>query len=143
MGAVKGFLEYDRKDFPKETIKKRIKHFNEFTNNLKENELKDQGARCMDCGIPFCQSGCPVDNIIPDWNDLVYRGKWEEALSRLKMTNNFPEFTGRVCPAPCENSCVLAINKPAVTIKNIEVAIIEKGYDNDWIAPNPPAVRTE
>lgn len=142
MGAVKGFLEYDRKDFPKETIKKRIKHFNEFTNNLKENELKDQGARCMDCGIPFCQSGCPVDNIIPDWNDLVYRGKWEEALSRLKMTNNFPEFTGRVCPAPCENSCVLAINKPAVTIKNIEVAIIEKGYDNDWIAPNPPAVRT-
>lgn len=142
MGAVKGFLEYDRKDFRKEAVKKRIKHFKEFSGNLKEEELKAQGARCMDCGIPFCQSGCPVDNIIPDWNDLVYRGKWEEALSRLKKTNNFPEFTGRVCPAPCESSCVLAINKPAVTIKNIEVSIIEKGYNNNWISPNPPSVRT-
>lgn len=142
MGAVKGFLEYDRKDFQKEEIKKRIKHFKEFTLNLKEDELKIQGARCMDCGIPFCQSGCPVDNIIPDWNDLVYRGKWEEALERLTKTNNFPEFTGRICPAPCENSCVLAINKPAVTIKNIEVSIIENGFSNNWIVPNPPSVRT-
>ena len=96
-------LGHDRKDFKKEAIKKRITHYNEFTSELKENELKAQGARCMDCGIPFCQSGCPVDNIITDWNDLVYRGKWEEALTRLKMTNNFPEFTGRICPAPCEN----------------------------------------
>jgi glutamate synthase (NADPH/NADH) small chain len=142
MGAVKGFLKYDRKDLNKETIDKRIKHFKEFTGGIDEKDLKAQGARCMDCGIPFCQSGCPVDNIIPDWNDLVYRGKWQEALDRLKRTNNFPEFTGRVCPAPCENSCVLAINKPAVTIKNIEVSIIEKGYENNWLAPNPPPVRT-
>ncbi len=142
MGAVKGFLQHDRKELQKEPVKNRVKHFKEFVGGLDENDLKAQGARCMDCGIPFCQSGCPVDNIIPDWNDLVYRGKWEEALERLKRTNNFPEFTGRVCPAPCENSCVLAINKPAVTIKNIEVSIIEKGYDNNWIRPIPPSVRS-
>jgi glutamate synthase (NADPH/NADH) small chain len=142
MGAVKGFLQFERKDIKKEDVNSRIKHFNEFSDSLDENELMAQGARCMDCGIPFCQSGCPVDNIIPDWNDLVYNGKWEEALERLKRTNNFPEFTGRVCPAPCENSCVLAINKPAVTIKNIEVSIIEKAYHNNWVKPNPPSVRT-
>ena len=143
MGAVKGFLEHERKDFKKEAIKKRIKHFNEFTSGLKEEDLKAQGARCMDCGIPFCQSGCPVDNIIPDWNDLVYNNKWEDAVKRLHRTNNFPEFTGRVCPAPCENSCVLAINQPAVVIKNIEKSIIEKAFQNGFIRANPPAERLD
>lgn len=135
MGEVKGFVKYDRIDVNKQPVKKRIKHFDEFTIPLSENEIKDQGARCMDCGTPFCHSGCPVGNIIPDWNDLIYKNKWQEAYSRLMRTNNFPEFTGRVCPAPCENSCVLAINNPAVTIKNIELAIIEKAYKEGWVKP--------
>jgi glutamate synthase (NADPH/NADH) small chain len=142
MGEVKGFLKYDRLELSKEDVDSRIVHFNEFTNELTEDELKLQGARCMDCGIPFCQSGCPVDNLIPEWNDLVYKNKWDEAAKRLLSTNNFPEFTGRVCPAPCENSCVLDINTPAVTIKNIEKSIIEKAFNSGLISPKLPKLRT-
>ncbi|MBU0475771.1 MAG: glutamate synthase subunit beta [Bacteroidetes bacterium] len=142
MGEVKGFLKYDRLEVSKENVDSRIIHFNEFTKELTEDELKLQGARCMDCGIPFCQSGCPVDNLIPEWNDLVYKNKWDDAAKRLLSTNNFPEFTGRVCPAPCENSCVLDINTPAVTIKNIEKSIIEKAFENGLIKPNLSIVRT-
>ncbi len=142
MGDVKGFMKYDRKDFKKEPAGVRVKHWKEFYTPLPEEELKKQGARCMDCGVPFCQSGCPIGNIIPDWNDLVYNNRWQEAIERLHKTNNFPEFTGRICPAPCENSCVLAINQPAVTIKNIEVAIIEKAYQEGWLKPRPPTFRT-
>ncbi len=142
MGEVKGFLKYDRLELKKESVEERVTHYNEFLQSLTEKELKIQGARCMDCGVPFCQSGCPVDNLIPEWNDLVYRGSWEDAAKRLLSTNNFPEFTGRVCPAPCENSCVVSINKPAVTIKNIEKSIIEKAFENGYLKANPPKVRT-
>ncbi|MCB0753071.1 MAG: glutamate synthase subunit beta, partial [Ignavibacteriae bacterium] len=142
MGDVKGFINYKRVGFKKEKVDKRLTHWNEFALPLKEQDLKDQGARCMDCGIPFCQSGCPVSNIIPDWNDLVYRENWKEAYYRLARTNNFPEFTGRICPAPCENACTLAINKDAVTIKNIEVSIIEKAFANGWVKVNPPKKRS-
>lgn len=142
MGDAKGFMKYERKGLKYEPVAKRLKHFKEFALPLSEEELKRQGARCMDCGVPFCQKGCPIGNIIPDWNDLVYRGRWREAIDSLHVTNNFPEFTGRVCPAPCENSCTLAINRPAVTIKNIEVAIIDRAYAEGWIKPNPPKVRT-
>ncbi len=136
MGEVKGFINYKRNDFHKQEVSERINHWNEFLIPLSEEDLKLQGARCMDCGIPFCQSGCPINNIIPDWNDLVYKNKWKEAYYRLSRTNNFPEFTGRICPAPCENSCTLAINKDAVTIKNIELSIIEKAFEEGWIQPN-------
>lgn len=142
MGDVKGFMKYSRKDFKKEPATDRVRHWKEFYLKMPEDDLKTQGARCMDCGVPFCQDGCPIGNIIPDWNDLVYRDRWQEAIERLHKTNNFPEFTGRVCPAPCENSCVLAINEPAVTIKNIEVSIVEKAYDEGWIKPQPPKKRT-
>ena len=142
MGEVKGFMKFDRKDFKKQPVVERIKHWKEFTLEMPEEELRAQGARCMDCGVPFCQSGCPIGNIIPDWNDLVYRNEWREAVERLHKTNNFPEFTGRVCPAPCENSCVLAINQPAVTIKNIEVSIIEKAYREGFVKAHPPKHRT-
>lgn len=142
MGDVKGFLKYPREDFHKEPTTERIKHWNEFYLEMPEEELRRQGARCMDCGVPFCQSGCPIGNIIPDWNDLVYNNRWQEAIERLHKTNNFPEFTGRVCPAPCENACVLAINQPAVTIKNIEVSIIEKAYKEGWIQPQVPKHRS-
>ncbi len=142
MGDVKGFMQWPRKDFDKEPVQDRLKHWKEFTQSLPEDELRKQGGRCMDCGVPFCQSGCPIGNIIPDWNDLVYNNRWQEAIDRLHKTNNFPEFTGRVCPAPCENACVLGINEPAVTIKNIEVAIIEKAYEEGWIKPHAPKHRT-
>jgi glutamate synthase (NADPH) small chain len=142
MGDAKGFMKYDRQDFKKDPVDVRLKHWKEFTKILPEKDLQVQGARCMDCGVPFCQSGCPIGNIIPDWNDLVYRDRWHEAIERLHKTNNFPEFTGRVCPAPCENACVLAINGPAVTIKNIEVAIIERAYEEGWVKPQPPKHRT-
>jgi len=142
MGDIKGFMKYDRQDYKKDEVARRIKNFKEFTHLPVGKELRDQGARCMDCGVPFCQSGCPIGNIIPDWNDLVYRDRWQEAIERLHKTNNFPEFTGRVCPAPCENSCVLSINAPAVTIKNIELAIIEHAYDKGWIKPNKIKTRT-
>ena len=142
MGDIKGFMKYDRLDYKKDDVDRRIKNFKEFTHLPAPKELKSQGARCMDCGVPFCQSGCPIGNIIPDFNDLVYRDRWEEAIERLHKTNNFPEFTGRVCPAPCENSCVLGINNPAVTIKNIELAIVENAYEKGWIKPNKPEHRT-
>ncbi len=142
MGDVTGFMKYPREDFPKEPAAQRLKHWKEFTNSMTEEELRRQGARCMDCGIPFCQGGCPIGNIIPDWNDLVFRGRWQEAAERLHKTNNFPEFTGRVCPAPCENSCVLGINNPPVTIKNIEVSIVERAYREGWMKPVPPKIRT-
>ncbi len=127
MGEIKGFVKYSRKNCDKEPAKLRKQHWEEFISLLPEEELRMQGARCMDCGTPFCHSGCPVDSIIPEWNDLVYRGRWLEALNRLMKTNTFPEFTGRLCPALCENSCVLAINRPAVSIRNIELSIVRKG----------------
>ncbi len=142
MGDIKGFMKYNRKDFDKQKVPERIRHWKEFYKPMPEEDLRKQGARCMDCGVPFCQSGCPIGNIIPDWNDLVYNDRWQEAIERLHKTNNFPEFTGRICPAPCENACVLAINQPAVTIKNIEVAIIEKAYQEGWLKPHPPKHRT-
>ncbi len=142
MGEVTGFKKYQRFDLIKEPIEKRKKHWNEFASLPVEEELRMQGARCMDCGVPFCQSGCPVSNIIPDFNDLVYQDDWKAAFHKLMKTNNFPEFTGRVCPAPCEVSCVLAINKPAVTIKNIELAIIERAYKEGWMKATPPVSRT-
>ena len=122
----------------------RLLDFREIYTEHDETRLTTQGARCMDCGVPFCQSdeGCPVYNLIPEWNDLVYHGQWREALDRLHKTNNFPEFTGRVCPAPCEGACVLGITDPAVTIKNIEMAIIDRGFAEGWVVPNPPAERT-
>ncbi|HCI44732.1 MAG TPA: glutamate synthase [Candidatus Omnitrophica bacterium] len=142
MGDVTGFIKYNREDFHKESVIERLKHWHEFAKPMPEGDLKNQGARCMDCGIPFCQEGCPIGNIIPDWNDLVYRDRWQEAVERLHKTNNFPEFTGRVCPAPCENSCVLGINAPPVTIKNIEVSIIERAYKEGWVKPEAPGKRT-
>ena len=141
MGDIKGFMKFQREDFTNEPAQERIKHFKEFHLHMPEDKLREQGARCMDCGVPFCQSGCPINNIIPDWNDLVYKDRWDLASERLQKTNNFPEFTGRVCPAPCENACVLAINSTPVTIKNIEVSIVEKAYEEDWLKPQPPAHR--
>ena len=138
MGKATGFLELDREVESYREVDMRINDYEEIfsgTHNL--NQLQEQGSRCMDCGVPFCQSatGCPIDNLIPEWNDLVYNNEWQEALERLEKTNNFPEFTGRVCPAPCEGSCVLGLNNPAVTIKNIELAIVDKGFEEGWIKP--------
>jgi len=151
MGKPTGFIEYVR-ELPQDLEPlERINNWDEFHQHFPEDKLRTQGARCMDCGTPFCHtgttfggmaSGCPINNLIPEWNDLVYRGLWKEALERLHKTNNFPEFTGRVCPAPCEGSCVLGINEPAVTIKNIECSIIDKGWDEGWIEATPPAKRT-
>ena len=135
MGKVTGFMEIERRDRPYTPVPERIKFYKEFVKPLPDDEMSRQGARCMDCGIPFCQTGCPVNNIIPDWNDLVYRGNWREALEVLHSTNNFPEFTGRVCPAPCEASCTLNINDDAVAIKSIEQAIVDKGWAEGWIGP--------
>ncbi len=144
MGKVTGFMEFERTQAPYRNADKRLLDFQEIYTNHDEQRLTTQGARCMDCGVPFCQSneGCPIHNLIPEWNDLVYRGQWREALDRLHKTNNFPEFTGRVCPAPCEGACVLGITDPAVTIKNIEMAIVDRGWDEGWIVPAPPAKRT-
>ena len=142
MGEVKGFLKYKREEYTKEPVESRLKNWKEFIKLPDEKGFKEQSGRCMDCGVPFCQWGCPIGNIIPSWNDLVNKGAWKDALARLHKTNNFPEFTGRVCPAPCENSCTLAINNSAVTIKNIELAIIERGYQEGWIKPEPPKMRT-
>ena len=144
MGKHTGFMEYPRKAVPYRDAAERAHDFKEIYTPPVEEHLKIQGARCMDCGVPFCQStnGCPVDNLIPEWNDLVYQGRWRDALDRLHKTNNFPEFTGRACPAPCEGACVLGITDPAVTIKNIENAIIDRGWAEGWIRPNPPAQRT-
>jgi glutamate synthase (NADPH/NADH) small chain len=135
MGKITGFLEYEREKVHKQPVPERLKHWREFEERTPDDVLKRQGARCMDCGIPFCHKGCPLGNIIPDWNDLVYRGRWREAIERLHSTNNFPEFTGRICPAPCEEACVLNINNDPVTIKNIEKNIIDHAFDQGWVAP--------
>src|SRR5437762_5410744 len=151
MGKPTGFIEYLRELPQDRSAQERIRDWNEFHFHMEEEKLRKQGARCMDCGIPFCHtgsllsgmaSGCPIHNLIPEWNDLVYRGLWKEALERLHKTNNFPDFTGRVCPAPCEGSCVLGINNPPVTIKNLECAIIDRGWEEGWVVPEPPEVRT-
>ena len=151
MGKPTGFLEIQRELPADRSPKERIKNWQEFHEHMSEGKLQAQGARCMDCGIPFCHngsllagmaSGCPINNLIPEWNDLIYRGLWREALDRLHKTNNFPEFTGRVCPAPCEGSCVLGMNNPPVTIKNIECSIIDKAFDEGWVVVKPPAKRT-
>jgi glutamate synthase (NADPH/NADH) small chain len=142
MGKPTGFMEYQRHDRNYAPARERIQHFREFVVPLKDAELSLQGARCMDCGIPFCHQGCPVNNIIPDWNDLVYRGNWQEALNVLQSTNNFPEFTGRICPAPCEEACTLNIDDAPVTIKTIECSIVDKGWEQGWIKPLPAAHRT-
>ena len=151
MGKPTGFKEYARQVPSDREPLLRILDWKEFHNHMPESELKTQGARCMDCGVPFCHtgemmanmaSGCPVNNLIPEWNDLVYNGRWKDALDRLHKTNNFPEFTGRVCPAPCEGSCCLGVIEPPVTIKNIECAIIDYGFEHGWVVAEPPAVRT-
>jgi len=151
MGKATGFMEYQRELPADRGLKDRLGDWQEFHLHLPEQKLREQGARCMDCGTPFCHtgvllsgmaSGCPINNLIPEWNDLVYRNLWRQALDRLHRTNNFPEFTGRVCPAPCEGSCVLGVNEPPVTIKNIEVSIAERGWEEGWIVPEPPGVRT-
>ena len=151
MGKPTGFIEYLRELPVDRTPVERVKDWKEFHHHMEEKKLRTQGARCMDCGVPFCHtgklisgmaSGCPINNLIPEWNDLVYRGLWHEALDRLHKTNNFPEFTGRVCPAPCEGSCVLGINNPPVTIKNIEAAITDRGWEEGWVNPEPPVSRT-
>jgi glutamate synthase (NADPH/NADH) small chain len=142
MGKVTGFLEFDRQDRKYRPAAERIRHYNEFVIPLSEDATRDQAARCMNCGIPFCHNGCPVNNQIPDWNDLVYKGDWSEALANLHTTNNFPEFTGRVCPAPCEASCTLNIQDAPVTIKSIECAIVDRGWAEGWIQPEPPTKET-
>ncbi len=151
MGKTTGFMEYQREIPSDRDPLERLNDWNEFHLHMPDEALRTQGARCMDCGIPFCHtgklisgmaSGCPINNLIPEWNDLVYRNLWRQALDRLHKTNNFPEFTGRVCPAPCEGSCTLGINDPPVTIKNIEVSIVERGFEQGWIVPNPPPTRT-
>ncbi len=142
MGKVTGFLEYQRLQEAAQAKGERIKHYREFVGHLTDQEAAVQGARCMDCGIPFCMSGCPVNNIIPDWNDLVYKQDWKEALDTLHSTNNFPEFTGRVCPAPCEEACTLNINNDPVGIKSIEHAIIDKGFENGWVTPQIAKTKT-
>jgi glutamate synthase (NADPH/NADH) small chain len=151
MGKPTGFMEYSRELPSDREPLERINDWNEFHLHMPEEKLRSQGARCMDCGIPFCHTGmlvsgmacgCPINNLIPEWNDLIYRGHWHQALERLHRTNNFPEFTGRVCPAPCEGSCTLGINDPPVTIKNIEVSIVERGWQEGWITAAPPKTRT-
>src|SRR3984957_14220570 len=151
MGKPTGFMEFPRELPLDRPPQQRVHDWNEFHEHNDETMLRKQGARCMDCGVPFCHTGtliagmaagCPINNLIPEWNDLVYRGLWREALDRLHKTNNFPEFTGRVCPAPCEGACVLGISEPPVTIKNIECAIIDRGFEEGWVVPEPPSVRT-
>jgi glutamate synthase (NADPH/NADH) small chain len=142
MGKITGFLEFQRVSETYEAPLTRVKHWKEFVNTLTDDEAKQQGARCMDCGIPFCNNGCPVNNLIPDWNDLVYRQNWRGALDSLHSTNNFPEFTGRICPAPCEAACTLNFNNDAVGIKSIEHAIIDKGWEMGWVVPQPPVRKT-
>ena len=137
MGKITGFMEINRETPSRRPVGERLKDWREFDLKMPEDKLRAQGARCMDCGIPFCHKGCPLGNIIPDWNDLIYRGRWREAIDRLHATNNFPEFTGRICPAPCEEACVLNINNDPVTIKLIEKNIIDHAWAEKWIAPLP------
>ena len=152
MGKPTGFIEFERQTCPMRPEEERVKDWDEVYILRDEETCETQGARCMDCGIPFCHrgemmqggaSGCPINNLIPEWNDLIYRGRWKEALDRLHHTNNFPEFTGRVCPAPCEAGCVLSINEPAVTIHDNERAIIDKGFEMGWVVAEPPEFRTD
>jgi glutamate synthase (NADPH) small chain len=151
MGKPTGFLEHQRQPIPDRPALERVKDWKEIHAEREDDKVSTQAARCMDCGTPYCHtgmtlagvaSGCPINNLIPEWNDLVYRGRWDEALDRLRRTNNFPEFTGRVCPAPCEGSCVLGVIEPPVTIKNMECAIVDRGWEEGWIQPQPPAQRT-
>ena len=142
MGKTTGFMEYSRELPERRPVEERVNDWVEIYREFPEEKQQQQAARCMDCGVPFCHTGCPVNNIIPDWNDLVYRGRWKEAIRRLHATNNFPEFTGRICPAPCEAACVLGINAPAVTIKQIEKNIIEHAYEEGWVHPEPPSFTT-
>jgi glutamate synthase (NADPH/NADH) small chain len=142
MGKTTGFMEYTRELPQRRPVTERVNDWFEIYKPFPEESIRQQGARCMDCGVPFCHNGCPVNNIIPDWNDLVFRGRWREAIRILHSTNNFPEFTGRICPAPCEASCVLGINEPPVTIKQIEKTVIERAFEEGWIEPEPPAFRT-
>ncbi len=142
MGEPTGFRDISRQPPPREATGERVKHYNEFVLHWTEEDARGQGARCMDCGIPFCHKGCPLGNIIPDFNDYVYKGQWERALATLQSTNNFPEFTGRICPAPCEAACTLSINTDPVTIEYIEKAIADRGWEEGWIKPQPPTTRT-
>lgn len=142
MGKPTGFMEYGPEHAQRRPVTQRVNDWFEIYIDFPEDKLRRQGARCMDCGVPFCHTGCPVNNIIPDWNDLVYRGRWKEAIRQLHATNNFPEFTGRICPAPCAAACVLGINDPPVTIKQIEKNIVERGFQEGWIRPQPPKVRS-
>ena len=142
MGKITGFLELARIQEVAEAPSARVRHYREFILTLSDDDAVKQGARCMDCGIPFCQSGCPINNIIPDWNDLVYRHQWRAALDVLHSTNNFPEFTGRICPAPCEAACTLNINNDPVGIKSIEHFIIDKGFEEGWVEAKPPQTKT-
>ena len=142
MGKIGGFKEYNRADESNVAVAERVSNYNEFTIPLSEEKKKEQGSRCMDCGIPFCHSACPLGNLIPDFNDMVHQEEWQGALEILQSTNNFPEFTGRLCPAPCEKSCVLGIIKEPVAIENIEKNIIERGFDEGWIKPQAPKTRT-
>ena len=142
MGEPTGFLKWDRATPKRRKIEVRIQDWNEVYEKFPDEDLKHQAGRCMDCGIPFCNNGCPLGNLIPDWNDLVYRGHWKDAVERLHATNNFPEFTGRLCPAPCESACVLGINSDAVTIKQVEVEIIDRAWSEGWVAPQVPTKKT-
>jgi len=142
MGKPTGFIEIERQDRTALPVEKRVRNFREFVVPMPDEKVSEQGARCMDCGVPYCHTGCPVNNLIPDWNDLVYRGKWREAADFLHSTNNFPEFTGRICPAPCEASCTLNINDVPVTIKTIECTIADKAWDHGWVTPDVPAHKT-
>ena len=138
MGKITGFMEIKRETPARRPVSERLQDWREYDLKMPEDKLRAQGARCMDCGIPFCHKGCPLGNIIPDWNDLIYRGRWQEAIDRLHSTNNFPEFTGRVCPAPCEEACVLNLNNDPVTIKLIEKNIIDHAWAEGWVTPLPP-----
>lgn len=142
MGKITGFLEIEREIAKKRPVEERVKDWFEVYQPFPAEKVREQGARCMDCGVPFCHTGCPLHNLIPDWNDLVYRDRWQDAIRQLHATNNFPEFTGRLCPAPCESACVLGINAPAVSIKQVEKAIIDHAFAEGWIKPEPPAMRT-
>src|SRR5687768_3399073 len=142
MGERAGFLKYDRESIHYRPKPERLGDWKEVYEPLPLIKVQTQAARCMDCGVPFCHSGCPLGNLIPEWNDLAYRDDWKNAIDRLHATNNFPEFTGRLCPAPCEGSCVLGINAPAVSIKAIEVTIIDKAFEEGWVVPMPPSVKT-
>ena len=142
MGKVTGFLEIQREQPTRRKVEERLEDWFEIYQPFSEAKQREQGARCMDCGVPFCHTGCPLNNLIPDWNDLVYNARWPNAIRRLHATNNFPEFTGRICPAPCEAACVLAITEPAVSIKLIERSIVDRAWDEGWIQPEPPEHET-